>query len=75
MLASQRDFDGSYSYLAATADALGYAKDPFAFKPLLITETGAFVALATEEIALRNTFAGDYTVRETQAKEVRVWQR
>lgn len=75
LLASQRDFDGSYSYLAATADALGYAKDPYAFKPLLITETEAFVALATEEIALRNAFAGDYTVRETQAKEVRVWQR
>jgi len=75
LLASQRDFDGSYSYLAATADALAYAKDPFALKPLLITETEAFVAIATEEIALRSTFQGDYTVRETQAKEVRVWQR
>src|SRR4029453_10155698 len=32
MRASLVDFDGSFSYLAATADAIGFAKDPFALK-------------------------------------------
>jgi len=80
MHASMVDFDGSFSYLAATADVFGYAKDPFALKPLLVTETDSFVAIATEEIAIRAAFADDgqgrpYQVREAQAKEVRVWQR
>src|SRR5687768_8637662 len=50
LAASMVDFDGSFSYLAATADAMGFAKDPFAFKPLLVAETDAYVAVATEEI-------------------------
>jgi len=73
--ASLRDLDGSYSYLAATEDALGFAKDPFALKPLLVAETEQFVAMATEEIAIRAAFPGTYEAREAQAKEVRVWQR
>lgn len=72
---SLHDFDGSFSYLVATAEALGFCKDPFAFKPLLFTETDGFVAIATEEIAIRSAFAGDYDVREAQVKEVRVWRR
>lgn len=80
MRASLVDFDGAFSYLAATANEFGYAKDPFALKPLLVTETDSFVAIATEEIAIRAAFADDgqgqpYKVREAQAKEVRVWQR
>jgi glutamate synthase domain-containing protein 1 len=80
MHASLVDLDGSFSYLAATADAFGFAKDPFALKPLLVTETDHFVAIATEEMAIRAAFADDgqgqpYRVREAQAKEVRVWQR
>jgi glutamate synthase domain-containing protein 1 len=75
--ASLIDLDGSFSYLAATAEALGFCKDPFAFKPLLFTETETFVAIATEEIAIRSAFEGkgEYQVREAQAKEVRVWRR
>lgn len=73
--ASLTDFDGSFCYLASTADYLGFAKDPFAFKPLLYTETDDFVAVATEEIAIRSAFSGNYTVREAQSREVRIWQR
>jgi glutamate synthase domain-containing protein 1 len=76
--ASLVDLDGSFSYLAATTDALGFCKDPFALKPLLWTETDTFVAVATEEIAIRSAFGGDhqpYKVREAQAKEVRVWRK
>ena len=73
------DFDGSFSYLAATPNALAFAKDRFALKPLLFTETKTFVAIATEEIAIRAAFAddgqgGSYEVREAQAKDVRLWQ-
>lgn len=80
MRASLVDFDGAFSYLAATTNELGYAKDPFALKPLVVTETNAFVAIATEEIAIRAALPDDgaghpYRVREAQAKEVRVWQR
>jgi glutamate synthase domain-containing protein 1 len=75
MDASMRDLDGSFSYLAATPGEFGFAKDPFAFKPLLFAETAGFAAAATEEIALRAALGGEYEVREAQAGEVRVWQR
>jgi glutamate synthase domain-containing protein 1 len=75
MRASLQDFDGSFSYLAATADAVGFAKDPFGLKPLVYAETDAFVAVATEEIAIRTAFEGHYQVKEAQVNEVRVWQR
>jgi glutamine phosphoribosylpyrophosphate amidotransferase len=75
MQASLIDFEGSFSYFVATPEAVGYARDPFALKPLLFTETETFVALATEEIAIRAAFDGDYEVREAQANEVRVWQK
>ena len=69
------DFDGSYSYLVSTSDCIGFAKDPFAFKPLLFAETDDFVAIATEEVAIRSAFPGSYIVREAQSKETRIWQR
>jgi glutamate synthase domain-containing protein 1 len=69
------EFDGSYSCLAATANELGFVKDPYALKPLLVAETDRFVALANEEIAIRAQFPGAYRVREADVKEVRVWQR
>jgi methylamine---glutamate N-methyltransferase subunit A len=69
------DLDGSYSCLAATASQLGFVKDPFALKPLLFAETEDFVAVATEEIAIRSAVPSDYRVREAAVKEVRVWQK
>lgn len=69
------NLDGSFSCLAATATELGFVKDPFSLKPLVFAEWGDFVAIATEEIAIRSAIPGDYPVREAQAKEVRVWQR
>ncbi len=74
LTASLYDLDGSFSYLAATRNELGFAKDRFALKPLLFTETDDTVVVATEEIAIENAFPGIGGVREAQAKEVRVWQ-
>jgi glutamate synthase domain-containing protein 1 len=70
-----RDLDGSYSCLVATERQIGFVKDTFALKPLVMTETGDFVAVATEEIAIRAALPGAYAVREAQVREVRVWQR
>jgi len=55
--------------------AMGFVKDSFSLKPLVFAETDAFIAVATEEIAIRRAIRGDFAVREAQAKEVRVWQR
>jgi glutamate synthase domain-containing protein 1 len=69
------ELDGSFSCLVATDSALAFVKDRFSFKPLLYTETAGFVAVATEEIAIRGAIMGDYDVREAQAKEMQVWHR
>ena len=69
------DLDGSFSCLAATDMEIGFVKDAFSFKPLLFAESETFVAVATEEIAIRAAIPGVYGVREAQAKEVRVWRR
>ena len=66
--------DGSFSCIAATGDCIGYVKDPFSHKPLLVAETDEFVAIANEEIAMRGALAGDYRVREAQSREVKVWR-
>ncbi len=69
------ELDGSFSCLVATDSAIGFVKDTFSFKPLVFAETDDFVAVATEEIAIRCAIKGDFTVREAQAKEVQVWRR
>jgi methylamine---glutamate N-methyltransferase subunit A len=70
-----RDMDGAFSCLAVTATEMGLVKDPYAFKPLVVAETDEFVAVATEEIAIRSAIRGDYKVAEAQVEEVRVWSR
>ena len=65
--------DGSFTYLVATADSIGFARDQFAMKPLIITETNEFVAMASEEAALRKAFPFELDIREAGAREVRTW--
>jgi glutamate synthase domain-containing protein 1 len=72
--ASIRDFDGSFSYLAATPDALAYVKDPFGLKPLVVAETEHWAAVATEEIALRQALPGDYRAREGAVRDLHLWR-
>jgi glutamate synthase domain-containing protein 1 len=67
------DFDGSFSYLAASADRLAYVKDSFGFKPLVVAETDEFVAIATEEVALRRALGHDFVAREPAPGTMRVW--
>ena len=70
---SVEDFDGSFCYLAATGNQLAYVKDPFALKPLMVAETKEFVAIATEEIALRAALPNDFQVFEPGAHQFHLW--
>lgn len=72
--ASVRELDGSFSYLVATADAFGFAKDPFCLKPLIVGENADAIAIANEEIALQAALRGPYTAREAGAGAVAVWK-
>ncbi|HEV8440105.1 MAG TPA: glutamine phosphoribosylpyrophosphate amidotransferase [Methylomirabilota bacterium] len=74
LAASVRDLDGSFSYLAATADVLGFAKDPHCLKPLIVAETERAVAIANEEIAVHAVLGDGYRAREAGAGEVATWQ-
>jgi glutamate synthase domain-containing protein 1 len=67
------DFDGSFSYLAASEGRLAYVRDRFGFKPLVIAETDAFIAIATEEIALRQALGKDFVAREPAPGTLGIW--
>jgi glutamine phosphoribosylpyrophosphate amidotransferase len=61
---SLADLDGAYNYVVASAGGLGVVRDRFGFKPLFLAETDEFVAVATEELALRTALPGGYRVCE-----------
>jgi glutamate synthase domain-containing protein 1 len=67
------DFDGSFSYLAADGSCLAYVRDRYGFKPLVVAETAEFVAIATEEIALRQALGREFAAREPAPGTVAVW--
>ena len=67
--------DGTFTYLVATGGSMGYARDQFGSKPLVVTETNEFVAVASEEAALRKAFPYELDTREAQAREVHTWHR
>jgi glutamate synthase domain-containing protein 1 len=75
LAASLDDLDGSFTYLVATADAIGYARDPFALKPLITVETPGYVALANEEMAIRDALGAAGVAHEPSGHVYRVWQR
>jgi glutamine phosphoribosylpyrophosphate amidotransferase len=64
MADSIADLDGAYNYLVVSTQGLGIVRDRFGFKPLMLAETERFVAVATEEIALRRAIPGDFKVSE-----------
>ena len=75
MEASLDDLDGSFTYLVATEDAMGYARDPFALKPLITVETDDYVAIANEEVAIRSALGTDGVAHEPGGHVFRVWER
>jgi glutamate synthase domain-containing protein 1 len=73
--ASLDDFDGSFTYFVATGDAIGYARDRYALKPLIVVETPEYIALANEELAIRAALGPAGVAYEPSGYVHRVWQR
>lgn len=69
------ELDGVFTYLVATADALGMAKDVMAAKPMVLYESDSFIALASEEMAIRAVFPHEIDTYDPYEGEVKIWQR
>src|SRR5216684_1229071 len=67
------ELDGVFTYLVATADSLGMAKDVMAAKPMVLFESDEFIALASEEVAIRSIFPHEIDTFDPYEGEVRVW--
>ena len=73
MKSSIDELDGVFTYLVATADSLGMAKDVMAAKPMVLYESDDFIALASEEVAIRSVFPHEIDTFDPYEGEVRVW--
>ena len=68
------DFDGVFTYLVATDNQLGIAKDEMAAKPLVLFESDDLVAMASEEMAIRALVGQEVVTRDPFEREVLTWQ-
>lgn len=68
------ELDGVFTYLVATSDSLGMAKDVMAAKPMVLYESDDFIAMASEEVAIRSIFPHEIDTFDPYEGEVRVWQ-
>jgi hypothetical protein len=71
---SIEELDGVFTYLVATSDSLGMAKDTMAAKPMVLYESDDFIALASEEVAIRSVFPHEIDTFDPYEGEVRVWK-
>jgi len=69
------ELDGVFTYIAVTDEALGVAKDEMAAKPLVLYEGDELVALASEEIAIRQVVDREIETYDPYEREVLVWRR
>jgi glutamate synthase domain-containing protein 1 len=74
MTRSIGELDGVFTYLVATSDSLGMAKDVMAAKPMVLYESDDFIALASEEVAIRSVFPHEIDTFDPYEGEVRVWK-
>ena len=74
MKQSLDELDGVFTYVVATADSLGMAKDVMAAKPMVLYESDNLVALASEEVAIRSIFPHEIDTSDPYEGEVRVWK-
>jgi glutamate synthase domain-containing protein 1 len=74
MRRSVHELDGVFTYVVATQNALGMAKDVMAAKPMVLYESDDFIALASEEVAIRTMFPHEIDTFDPYEGEVRVWQ-
>lgn len=71
---SINELDGVFTYLVATSDSLGMAKDVMAAKPMVLFESDETIAMASEEVAIRSIFPYEIDTFDPYAGEVYVWQ-
>lgn len=71
---SIEEIDGVFTYLVATKDQLGMAKDTMAAKPLVLYESDDLIAMASEEVAIRSILPQEIDTYDPYDEEVRVWQ-
>ena len=71
---SIQEIDGVFTYLVATKDQLGMAKDTMAAKPLVLYESDDLIAMASEEVAIRAILPQEIDTYDPYDEEVRVWQ-
>ncbi|MEM8775731.1 MAG: glutamine amidotransferase [Pseudomonadota bacterium] len=71
---SIKEIDGVFTYLVATKDQLGMAKDTMAAKPLVLYESDDLIAMASEEVAIRAILPQEIDTYDPYDEEVRVWQ-
>ena len=68
------ELDGVFTYVVATQNSLGMAKDVMAAKPMVLYESDDFIALASEEVAIRSIFPSEIDTSDPYEGEVRVWR-
>ena len=73
MTRSINELDGVFTYVVATEDALGMAKDVMAAKPMVLYESDDLVVLASEEVAIRSIFPHEIDTYDPYEGEVKVW--
>jgi len=71
---SIEEIDGVFTYLVATRDELGMAKDTMAAKPLVLYESDDMIAMASEEVAIRALLPQEIDTYDPYDEEVRVWR-
>jgi len=74
MTDSLKELDGVFTYLVATKDSLGMAKDTMAAKPMVLYESDNLVAMGSEEIAIRTLLPQEIDTYDPYEGEVKVWQ-
>ena len=65
--------DGVFTYIIATRDQMGMAKDVMAAKPMVLHESENLIVMASEEIAIRQVFDHDVDTYDPYHGEVKVW--
>ena len=74
MSSSLKDLDGVFTYMVATQDQLGMAKDSMAAKPMVLYESDDVVICASEEVAIRTILPHEIDTYDPYESEVKVWQ-
>src|SRR5262249_33423471 len=71
---SIEELDGGFTHLVAASATCGMARDVMAATPMVLYESDDFIALASEEVAIRSVFPHEIDTFDPYEGEVRVWK-